>query len=317
MLGRIVSAWTWLPLSVAIATANPAYADDDWCKSKWGPNDEIGAANILTPQLAQEAAKLVKTGKSYPLAIETSSKSAAYGPRSWSVLIVQPGQNGGATFGPNKGTYNDDIIMGWVGVGSQIDGLGHFGIDNVYYNCNRSVDFAQINGLTKLGVEKIPPFVTRGIVLDMASYYGTDIVKEGTAFNEKEIDEQARRQGIEIRSGDVVLFHTGWAKLESQDSKRFLSGEPGLGRNGASYLASKGVVAVGADQYGLEVIPFEKDAGVFEVHQILLAKNGVYILEGMNTAPLVADKAWEFMFVLGAARIKGGVQALINPVAIR
>jgi kynurenine formamidase len=56
---------------------------------------------------------------------------------------------------------------------------------------------------------------------------------------------------------------------------------------------------------------------VFEIHQILLARNGIYILENMNTGPLVKDKAWEFMFVLGAARITGGVQAIINPVAIR
>lgn len=303
-------------LVMVLAAAN-VKAQDEWCKSKWGPDDEIGAANYLTPQLAQAAAKLVKTGKSYPLAIETSHKSAAYGPRTWSLLVVQPGQTGGATIGPNKGSYNDDIIMGWVGIGSQIDGLGHFGIDNVYYNCNRSRDFAKIDGLTKLGVEKIPPFVTRGVVLDMAGYYGTDIVKEGTAFNRKEIDGQAERQGIEIRKGDVVLFHTGWAQLEGKDTPRFLAGEPGLGKEGAAYLAAKGVVAVGADQYGLEVIPFEKGAGVFEVHQILLARNGVYILEGMNTAPLVADKAWEFMFVLGVARITGSVQALINPVAIR
>jgi kynurenine formamidase len=187
----------------------------------------------------------------------------------------------------------------------------------VYYNCNKNSDFVQANGLKKLGVEKIPPFVTRGIVLDMTAYFGTDMVKEGTAFNRKEIDEQAQRQGITIKKGDVVLFHTGWQALEGKDNKRFLGGEPGLGKEGALYLASKEVVAVGADQWALEVIPFEKDVGVFEVHQILLARNGIYILENMNTGPLVKDKAYEFMFVLGASRITGGVQAIINPVAIR
>ncbi len=294
-----------------------ALAQDDWCKSKWGPQDEIGAANILTPQMAQDAAKLVTTGKSYPLGFETNAKSAAYPPRGWSVTIVQPGQAGGGSLGPTKSTYNDDIIMGWVGIGSQIDGLGHLGVDNVYYNCNKAADFAKADGLTKLGIEKVPPFVTRGVVLDMAGYFNTDMVKEGTAFNKKEIDEQAAKQGIEIKKGDVVLFHTGWQTLEGKDNKRFLAGEPGLGKEGAQYLAGKGVVAIGADQWAVEVIPFEKDAGVFEIHQILLARNGVYILENMNTAPLVKDKAWEFMFVLGAARITGSVQAIINPVAIR
>ena len=298
-------------------SATGALAQDDWCKSKWGPQDEIGAANILTPQMAQDAAKLVTTGKSYSLGFETNSKSAAYPPRTWSVTILQPGQAGGGTLGPTKSTYNDDIIMGWVGIGSQIDGLGHLGVDNVYYNCNKAADFAKPDGLTKLGIEKVPPFVTRGVVLDMAGYFNTDMVKEGTAFNKKEIDEQSKKQGIEIKKGDVVLFHTGWQALEGKDNKRFLAGEPGLGKEGAQYLADKGVVAVGADQWAVEAIPFEKDVGVFEIHQILLARNGVYILENMNTAPLVKDKAWEFMFVLGAARITGSVQAIINPVAIR
>jgi kynurenine formamidase len=304
-------------LAVGAVCAGSALAQNDWCKSKWGPNDEIGAANLLTPQLAAEAAKLVKTGKTYALGFETNAGTAAYAPRTWSLTVVQPGQAGGVSLGGTKTTYNDDIYMGWVGTGSQIDGLGHIGIDNVYYNCNKNSDFVQANGLKKLGIEKLPPFVTRGIVLDMTAYYGTPMVKEGTAFNRKEIDEQAQKQGITIKKGDVVLFHTGWQALEGKDNKRFLAGEPGLGKDGALYLASKEVVAVGADQWALEVIPFEKDVGVFEVHQILLARNGIFILENMNTGPLVADKAWEFMFVLGASRMTGGVQAIINPVAIR
>jgi len=294
-----------------------ALAHTDWCSSKWGAKDEIGAANLMTPQLAADAAKLVKTGKTYALGFETNASTAAYAPRTWSLTVLQPGQAGGVSLGGTKTTYNDDIYMGWVGTGSQLDGLGHIGIDNVYYNCNKNSEFVQASGLKKLGIEKVPPFVTRGIVLDMTAYFNTDLVKEGTAFNRKEIDEQAKRQGIEIRKGDVVLFHTGWQALEGKDNKRFLAGEPGVGKEGALYLASKEVVAVGADTWAVEAIPFEKDVGVFEVHQIFLARNGIYILENMNTGPLVKDKAWEFMFVLGASRITGGVQAIVNPVAIR
>ncbi len=310
----------WLLAAALAGAASPhalAQTQPDWCKSRFGPNDEIGAANLLTPQMAADAARLVKTGKTYALAFETNAQTAAYAPRTWSVTVLQPGQAGGISLGGTKTTYNDDIYMGWVGTGSQLDGLGHIGIDNVYYNCFKNSEFVQANGLKKLGIEKVPPFVTRGIVLDMTAYYGVAIVPEGTAFNRKEIDEQARRQGIEIRKGDVVLFHTGWQALEGKDNKRFLAGEPGLGREGAIYLSSKDVVAIGADTWALEVIPFEPGAGVFEVHQILLARNGVYILENMNTGPLVRDKAWEFMFVLGTPKITGGVQAIINPVAIR
>ncbi len=297
----------------AVLAATPALAQADWCKSKYGPNDEIGAANLLTPEMARDAAKLVKTGKTYRLGVETNAQTPAYGTRTWA-MVVHPG---GPPVGPTKTTGNDDIYLGYVAVGSQIDGLGHIGVDGVFYNCNKSAEFVQTDGLKKLGIHNLPPIVTRGVLLDMATYFNTTMVPEGTAFNRKEIDEQARRQGIEIRKGDVVLFHTGWQPLANSDKKRFLAGEPGLGKEGAEYLAAKQVVAIGADTWALEVIPFEKGVGIFEVHQILLARNGIYILENMDTAELAKDKAYEFMFNLGPSRITGGVQAIVNPIAIR
>jgi kynurenine formamidase len=209
-------------------------------------------------------------------------KTPAYPPRTFKVLVLQPGQAGGNELGPNKTTYNDDIIEGWVGIGSQIDGLGHIGVNWIYYNGLKSGDFVAADGLKKLGVEKIPPIVTRGVLLDMAGYLGTDLVKEGTAFNVAEIEGAAKKQGVEIRQGDVVIFHTGWVSLIGKDDKRYSAGEPGLGVEGAKYLVSKGVVAIGADTWALEVIPFESK-NVFEVHQILLPMSGTYILENMNT----------------------------------
>lgn len=298
-----------------LGTVGTASAQD-WTKSKWGPNDEIGAANYMTPELVLKATSLVKTGKTYALGIPVDSKTPAYPPRAFKITIVQPGQAGNSGLGPTKTTYNDDILDTWVGIGSQLDGLGHIGVDHVYYNGNKLLDFADPTGLKKLGVEKVPPMVTRGVLLDMAAYYNTDIVKEGTAFNVKEIEEVAKKQGVEIRQGDVVIFHTGWLSLIGKDDKRYSTGEPGVGVEGAKYLTGKGVVAVGADTWAVEVIPFESK-NVFEVHQILLPMNGTYILENMDTAELAKDKAYEFLFVLGQPRFRGGVQSMINPVAIR
>jgi kynurenine formamidase len=302
--------------SAALLSAVGTAEAQDWTKSKWGPADEIGAANYMTPELVLKAASLVKTGKTYALGIPVDSKTPAYPPRSFKITIVQPGQAGSPGIGPNKATYNDDIIDTWVGIGSQIDGLGHLGVEHVYYNGNKLGDFADPTGLKKLGIEKVPPIVTRGVLLDMAAYYNTDIVKEGTAFNVKEIDDAAKKQGVEIRQGDVVIFHTGWLGLIGKDDKRYSAGEPGIGVEGAKYLTSKGVVAVGADTWAVETIPFESN-NVFEVHQILLAMNGTYILENMDTAALARDKGYEFLFVLGQPRWRGGVQSMINPIAIR
>src|SRR4029078_13264582 len=131
------------------------------------------------------------------LLVPFARKMPAHPPRAFKITVVQPGQAGIPGLGPSKTTYNDDIIEGWVGIGSQLDGLGHIGVEHVYYNGKKLADFADPTGLKKLGVEKVPPMVAGGVLLDMAAYYGTDAVKEGTAFNVKEIEDVARKQGVE------------------------------------------------------------------------------------------------------------------------
>jgi kynurenine formamidase len=310
---------SWI-LFLIVASTITTTAQDKPCPtaSKFGPDDQIGNVNYITPAKTLAASKLVTTGKTYRLGIETNKDTPAYPPRTFAVTIVQPGQTGGGSLGPTRTTYNDDMITGWAGVGTQLDGLGHIGIDGLYYNCNKAADFAMTDGLKKLGVEHVPPIATRGVLLDMAGYFNTDTVKEGTAFNRAEIEGALKRQGIKsIEKGDVVLFYTGWLKLIGKDDKRFGSAAPGLGKEGAKFLASLEVAMIGSDTWSFEVVPFEKGAGVFEVHQILIPLNGIHILENVNTEEMVRDHAWEFLFTLGPARITGGVQSIVNPIAIK
>ena len=251
------------------------------------------------------------------LGIIIDANTPAYPPRSLSLQVVQPNQQFGNQQSPNS-TYNDDIFQGWFGIGSQLDGLGHLGgPDGTFYNCNKGKDFALIDGLTKLGIETVPPLVTRGIILDMASHFGVDFLEAGQSFTVEDVKAVERKQGTPVKKGDVVIFHTGWtdAKLKS-DPVAWGSGEPGQSPEVAEYLASKQVIAVGADTWGLDVIPPKDINKAFQGHVILLKENGIYILETMNTGPLVKDGALEFLFVLGQAKVRGAVQMIINPIAI-
>jgi len=286
-------------------------------KSKWGPNDQLGALNNISPQNVLAAAKLVKRGRSMRMGIETSSKTPAFPPRTFSLTVLTPGQEYGRSLGETKTNYNDDIISGWVGIGSQVDGLGHIGIDGVYYNCSKGAEFVTPAGLKKFGIETLPAIATRGVILDMVGLTGRDPVPEGTAFNRKEIEAAMARQKIApIGRGDVVIFYAGWTRLIGKDDKRYGSVEPGLGVDGARYLASLGVAMVGADTWGLEVIPFEDPKRIFHVHQILIPENGIMILENVNAEQAVKDGVYEGLFTLGPSRITGAVQAIINPIFV-
>ncbi len=298
-------------------TATPGLASDDWYPSKYGAEDTKGAMNNLSPEATIKAAKLVKTGKVYALGVVTDAESPAYPPRRYSIVITQSNDGTGSAVGTNKVTANDDILMTYVGIGTQIDGFGHLGIDHRYYNGVHAKDFVRPDGILKYGTETILPTATRGLLLDMTKHFKASPVKPGTAFNRAEIDAAAKAAGLTIGKGDVVLFHTGWLPMAKTDPKAFIAQQPGLGKDGADYLASLGVVMIGADTAALEAIPFEKADAPFVVHQTLLAKHGIHILETIDTAALAADGATEFLFVLGQPRFKGAVQMVINPIAIR
>lgn len=314
---EVIKMGATLALGLLLAAASQAQAIEKCHKSKWGPNDQIGALNHITPADVQNAAKLVKRGKAVRMGIETNSKTPAFPPRTFAVTVLTPGQEYGASLGETKTNYHDDIIMGWVGIGSQLDGLGHIGIDGVYYNCLSGRDVVSAAGLKKLGIENVPAIAARAVILDMVALTGKDPVPEGTAFNKKEIDAALQRQGnMKIGKGDVVIFYTGWTKLIGKDDKRYGSVEPGLGVEGAQYLASLNVSMVGADTWGLEVLPFEDPKKVFYVHQILLTMNGIYILENVNAEEAVKDKVYEGLFTLGPSRVTGAVQAIINPILL-
>ncbi|MEM5517043.1 cyclase family protein [Henriciella sp. AS95] len=302
--------------AAALAACATGQEAADWYPSKYGPDDRLGAVNNLTPEKTAEAAKLITTGKTYALGMTTGRDTPAYGPREYDVTILQLSDGSGTPLGTNLATGNDDIVDVWVGIGSQIDGLGHMGIDHQYYNGVSVADFVTPAGLTQFGTHALPPIATRGILLDMTKVTGADPVPDGTAFNRAEIDAAVETAGITIESDDVVIFHTGYMAANA-DNDTLKQTEPGIGVEGAQYLADLGVVAVGSDTWAVEAIPFENETRPFDVHLTLLAKNGVYILENMVTEELAADGVTEFFFSLGVPKLEGTVQAIINPVAIR
>ena len=318
-MNNVTTRWArCLPFLLTAAVATGAFAEDACEPSRWGADDEIGNANLITAESVLAASQLVRTGKTYSLGITIDASTPAFPPRGLMLQVVQPNQQMGRVAFPNA-TYNDDVFQGWFGIGPQIDGLGHIGAPGgIYYNCNDAKDFAFLTGLTKLGIEKIPPIVARGIVLDMAGHLGVEHMEAGQFFGVDDVQAVEKKQGTPVREGDVVLFHTGWtdAKLEA-DPEAWVSAEPGQTEEVASYLASKNVVAVGADTWGLDVVPPPDPTRPFQGHVILLQENGIYILETMNTGQLVRDEAFEFLFVLGQAKVRGAVQMIINPVAIR
>ena len=305
-------------LSLVLIVATSAVSADECVPSPWGADDQIGAANRVTPERTAAAAKLVKKGISHPLGIIIEPGMPAYPPRYTQLQVVQPNQQFNADLGVGwEASSNDDVLQMWLGTGPQLDGLGHMGEAGEFYNCNKGKDFSIITGLTKLDISGIPPMVGRGVMIDIAKQMGVDSLQAGQPITSDDIKAAMKSQGVTVGEGDVVLLHTGYTDATLKQNPSLWAGSiPGITNEASVFLAGLKPMAVGADTWGLGAVPPRAGDKIFYDHVVLLKQYGIYILETMNTGWLAYEGVHEFMFVLGQARLKGVVQMIINPVAM-
>jgi len=297
-----------------VALGAVARGQTNWYPSKWGAADQRGAANRITPAKVLEARDLIKTGKLYQLGHVYEAGMPMYGTRHYSIRIPYPF----AMPGKNQAVYHDEIISGEIGqIGTQFDGLGHLGIGDLFYNGNRRSEFAKAEGLAKLGVENVGAIVTRGVLIDVAKYKGVAQLAGNYEITPADIKGALQREGASIKPGDMVLFHTGWGSLWMKDNTKFGATEPGIGIAAGQMLVDAQVVVVGADTWGVEIMPNPDPTLSAPVHQLFLAKNGIYLHENLITEELARDNAYECMYSYAPLRLKGATGSPGNPIAIR
>jgi kynurenine formamidase len=287
---------------------------DQWYPSRWGADDQRGAANRVTPAKVLEAKALITKGAIYQLGRVYEAGMPLPATRHFSLHIPQayviPSKN--------QAVYHDEVVSGEIGqIGTQFDGLGHLGIGDFFYNGNRRSDFARPSGLTRLGIENVGAIVTRGVLIDVARVRGVPVLQAGYEITARDVTDALQRQRVEIRAGDVVLIHTGWGSLWMKDNAKYLASAPGLGVAAAQLLADEEVSVVGADTSGIEVSPNPDRSLAVPVHQLLIARNGIYLHENLATEELARDGVYEFAYMFAPLRLKGATGSPGNPIAIR
>lgn len=326
-----VAASSALP-SPRVAQAQQAGSGEEtpigpkWWPSRWGPQDQAGASNWITPVKVLEAVKLIKTGKIYNLDRVYESGMPAFGERVWALRI--PGAPTGGPFGKNRLVYHDEFVATEIGqIGTQFDGLGHIGCivgkpgdltEMRYYNGVTEAEMANAYGLQKLGVEHCKPFFTRGILVDVAGLKGR-MLDKGEEISLTDVLGALQREGIpdtSIRPGDAIFFNTGWGTLWKKDNPRFSSGEPGIGLEVARWLAQKEISVFGSDTWATEVVPNPNADLAFVVHHELITKHGIYNHENLDFTGLINDKIYEFVYVFAPLRMKGATGSPGHPIAI-
>ena len=345
-IAAVALAATAIGRSAGAQSANDEPLRDRWAPTEWGADDTIGAPNRTTPELVLKAVGLVKRGRVATLGKVYAADAPAYGTRSFKLII--PGRPTGGPFGPQQLVYNDDYVATELGqIGTQFDGPGHIGVvtsKGLFFYNGRFLHDPDVSatGLGRLGVEHVAQkgFVCRGVLLDAVALRGGQLpvpmetsAADPGIVTAKDVEEMVTRQGIApIGSGDCVFLHTGhgniwdpknWDSFDpAEKAKRvaqFNAGEPGLGVSACEYLADRKIILTGADTWAVEAVGKGgggENAQPFECHAKLQTKRGIWNLENLDLSQLVADRAYEFLFVWSPLKMKGATGSPGNPVAL-
>jgi len=239
---------------------------------------------------------------SYPL----TDGVPLFGSRFTKTILTATSLAPGAAFGENNLTYMEDTWLSQSHVGTHLDGMGHIGRGDCYFNQIAMGKFINQNNMTKLGLEHLKPFATRGVVIDMVKVYQQagklktnaackkPCLDKGTVITAADLQAGLKMYNVTLREGDIVVIHTGWGDLFEQypaQNALYNSGEPGLGKEAAAWLISQKIVAVGSDTWAVEVVPGESPKEAFMVHQMLLTDNGIHIIENVRTDLIAAEAA--------------------------
>jgi len=229
-----------------------------------------------------------------------------FGSRFTKTILTATTLAPGGALGENQLTYMEDTWLSQSHVGTHLDGMGHIGRKDCYFNQTPMGKFITQNNMTKLGLEHLKPFATRGVIVDMVKVYqqankfkGNAACKKaclekGTVITAADIQAGLKMYNVTLREGDIVIIHTGWGDLFEQfpaQNAIYNSGEPGIGKDAATWLISQKIVAVGNDTWGVEVIPGENPKEAFIVHNMLLTDNGIHIIENVRTDLMAAEAA--------------------------
>ena len=276
---------------------------------RWGADDQRGALNLLTPQMVQNAARLVKSGKVYSLSMPLESDGPQWPTRhkTWRVTTFN---------NPPKGRGSaDDVITMHSHSGTHMDALCHIWYENQLYNGYNVGEHIHSTGATRNAIHNVPHIVGRGVLLDVAGWKGVEHLQLGEAITADDLDACAAAQGVTVQAGDLLLIRTGWIKMFTSNRPLYNQGEPGIDESTLPWLQQHDVVAIGADNQAVEVFTGMPPAHL-PVHMVAIRDLGLYLLENLNLDQMAADKAYETLLVVAPLHLTGGIGSPINPIAL-
>lgn len=292
-------------------------------------NPEIGPIADMPAEQVVRAAGLVREGRMIPLAaVRFPGMPLFPGHPPFQVLNYRTPRGIRVTGAQPWGPVNDaglgymaEYVMATSHSGAHVDALAHMtvGPDMRWYGGGHADEHLADFGPTFGDAAHLPPFFTRGVLLDAPGFRGVECLPAGSAIDAAECRAICAAQGVEIRPWDVVLIRTGYMGLWPDAERMAAHKTAGPDISAARWLLERGVVATGTDTETYEVQP-APDPGPSgnpqPVHTLLLIENGIYIMESLDLEALARERVHEFLFVALPVKIRGATGSMVDPVAV-
>lgn len=294
-------------------------------RSPWGPADNIGRLNAMTPESRQAVLDRVDGSRMFDLSVEyfigMPSWSAAGDPtyQVWMTHTPDGSVNdraagvSGAVH--EKYSYCGDSISMYTHTGTHIDTLNHFGHFGMFWNGRTAEQDMGSRHWMQGGAHEFPPIVGRAVLLDVAASKGVDCLPDGYCITPEDLARTAEEQGTELRRDDIALIRTGRMR-RWPDAASYIPATPGIGLDAARYLCEEAqVMCIGTDAISIDVDPHLQPETFVPVHGYLFATAGTPVIEVLDLEGPAAAGVHELAFIGTPLKLRGATGAPMRPVA--
>jgi kynurenine formamidase len=296
---------------------------------RWGPTDEIGTLNFITPEAITRASRLVTMGKVFALGIPLQREGPQSGTRQRFNPIHSMFRDGGdqprtpAEVEAMQGYGgSDDWIVMPLQCATQWDSLAHIFYEGKMWN-GYDATLVTSSGAAKNSIDKTSnKIVGRGVLLDVARWKRVRALDAGYAISVDDLEATAAAEGVQVERGDILLIRTGHMTryLDRDDWHYFdLDPFPGVSVHTALWMYEKEIAAVASDNYAVEVRPseiigFRNPFHVCAIPNMGLTLGEIFYLEEL-AEDCVADGRYSFFLVAPPLPVTHAVGTPINPYA--
>jgi kynurenine formamidase len=294
--------------------------------SPWGPDDEIGRLNWITPETNAAILDHLDGAHLFDLNVEYfvgMPSWVAAGDPPYGICMTHTPQgsihdnlSGVGASAHERYSYCGDSVHFYTHCGTHVDTLNHLGHHGMFWNGWTADKDLGSRIWMKGGLEKYPPIIARGVLLDVAGMHGVDCLPEGYGITPQDLQDCVSKQGVELRKKDVVLVRTGRMTVWP-DFDGYLLKPPGINLPAAKWLCEEaGAMCIAGDSIGLEVMPWDEEDAFLPVHAYMFATAGAQIIEVVDMEEIAAEKQYEFAFLGFPMKLRGATGAPMPSYAV-